>query len=267
MADDSVQDRATPVDAAAPGPTAKYKRLSLADLDLIARMHQQGRTRADIAVAVGCAPSSVSEAIQRLATTPDLVRALMAASSHQSLASWKKATTKAARRGDHRPAKEWLEMAHPELRPATAASVGQGGITIVIGTPQAPLALPVFDTTIHGPARPPRTLDAAFDTQTLDVTTSPVLNDPATSAQSFSDDEPKPPDTPHLRTAPGDWGGSPPLPAAGTQAPAGRLTLEVAQDCTALHAPAPPCTTPDPPADAPLSPLRLVDRGETPSNH
>ena len=125
-----------------------YGRLSIADLGLIARLHREGRTQRQIAAIVECSQPTVGYALRRLAANSEDIVAVMKARSQHALEHWEKATGIAANRGDHRPAREFIEAAHPELRPQQGNSAGGGGVTINIGMPGAPIALPVIDVQV-----------------------------------------------------------------------------------------------------------------------
>lgn len=122
-----------------------YGRLSIADLGLIARLHREGRTQREIAAIIQCSQASVCYALKRLSANSEDIVAVMKAKSQKALEQWELATEVAAKRGDHRPSREFIEAAHPELRPQPANSVGGGGVTIVIGTPGAPIPLPTIE--------------------------------------------------------------------------------------------------------------------------
>lgn len=122
-----------------------YGRLSIADLGLIARLAREGRTQRQIAAVIGCSQPTVSYAIRRLSANQDDLVAVMKAKSQKALEQWETATEVAAKRGDHRPAREFIEAAHPELRPQATNSAGGVGVTIVIGQPGSPVGLPTIE--------------------------------------------------------------------------------------------------------------------------
>jgi DNA-binding transcriptional ArsR family regulator len=135
------------------------RRLTLADIELLLRLHKDGRTQTEIATMLGVTQSAVSQQLARLNETPAVVQALMKGESVGVLAQWRRATRIAAKRGDHRPAREWIEAAHPELRPQQGNSAGGGGVTINIGMPGAPLALPTIEITPSRAALSPSVSD------------------------------------------------------------------------------------------------------------
>jgi hypothetical protein len=122
-----------------------YKRMSLADIELLLRMHEDGKTQEQIAEVIGCTQSAVSQQLAKLKETPAFVQALMKGDSLNALKQWKRATRIAAKRGDHRPAREWIEAAHPELRPQSNNHGGGGGVTVYVAVPGATNPRPVID--------------------------------------------------------------------------------------------------------------------------
>jgi hypothetical protein len=154
MADTDLASSSTDVatyqegDAAVQMSAKDFGRLSLEDLGEILRLSAKGWSQRKIAEFIGCSQPSVSYALTRMADSSAHLQALMRAKSHKALEQWADiAIPKAAERGDHRPARELLEAAHPELRPQPANSAGGGGVTINIGMPGQPIAPPVIDIT------------------------------------------------------------------------------------------------------------------------
>jgi hypothetical protein len=121
-----------------------FGRLSIADLGLVARLHKEGRSQQAIASVVGCSQQSISYTLKRLAAHSDDILSVMKAKSEQALEQWEQATKVGAKRGDHRPAKEFIEAAYPELRPTQGVNGGGGGVTINIGMPGQPVQLPTI---------------------------------------------------------------------------------------------------------------------------
>jgi hypothetical protein len=132
-------------DSEAIAPTSRYARLSLADTELILKLHLNGQTQTDIAQVIGCSQATVSSTIAKLKEAPEVTQALMRSDSLSAITDWKRARKAAAKRGDHRPSREWLEAAYPELRPQQGNSAGGGGVTINIGMPGQPIALPTIE--------------------------------------------------------------------------------------------------------------------------
>lgn len=125
---------------------ADYGRLSLDDLGEILRLSAKGWSQRKIAAFIGCSQPSVGYALQRMADSSGHVQALIRSKQQKALEQWADvAIPKAAERGDHRPARELIEMGQPELRPQPAGSGAGGGVTIIIGQPGSPVALPVID--------------------------------------------------------------------------------------------------------------------------
>lgn len=124
---------------------ADYGRLSVEDLALVLRLHSEGRTQRQIAAVIGCSQPAIHYTLQRFNLSQQDAQALMKAHSLEFIEDWKRASKKAADRGDHRPAREGLEAGTPELRPQPANSGAGGGVTINIGMPGQPVALPVIE--------------------------------------------------------------------------------------------------------------------------
>lgn len=125
--------------------TSKYSRLSLADIELALQLKSQGLTQVEIANVLKCSQSTVSQTFSRLEKAPQLVQALAKSEAPDMLQRWIRASRVAAKRGDHRPAREFIELAAPELRPQPSNSGSGGGVTINIGMPGQPLELPVIE--------------------------------------------------------------------------------------------------------------------------
>lgn len=121
--------------------------LSIEDHLEIARLKAKGWTQRKIAEFIGVSQPAVCKALQRMTDKQDVVQAVLKAQSVTAAKHWGTAMEKAAERGDHRPSRELIEAAYPELRPQQGHSAGGGGVTIVIGQPGAPIALP--DITIQ----------------------------------------------------------------------------------------------------------------------
>jgi transcriptional regulator with XRE-family HTH domain len=121
-------------DAAVHMSAPDYGRLSFEDLGEILRLASKGKTQRQIAELVGCSQPSVSYALKRMADGPDSIRALAKAKATQALEHWERATKTAADRGDHRPAREFIELAHTELRPQQQAQ-NHGGVTVIVAMP------------------------------------------------------------------------------------------------------------------------------------
>jgi transcriptional regulator with XRE-family HTH domain len=146
---DSVQALTAAVQAQPDQPvnnlTSKYTRLKLSDIELILRLQAEGCTHQQIADVVKCSRSTVTENLQRIKDAPNLLQALAKAESVPMLQRWIRASKTAAKRGDHRPAREFIELAAPELRPQQGNSGAGGWVTINIGMPGAPIQLPVIE--------------------------------------------------------------------------------------------------------------------------
>jgi predicted DNA-binding protein (UPF0251 family) len=146
MSEQALETIAT--DSPSEGLTSKYKRLTLADTELLLRLHDLGKTQPEIAAIMECSQSTVSTTLAKLKQTPAVTQALMKGESLNRLQDWKRASKVAAKRGDHRPAREWIEAAHPELRPTQGNTSGGGGVVINIGAPGQPLSPPAIDVQV-----------------------------------------------------------------------------------------------------------------------
>lgn len=111
-----------------------YGRLSLEDLGEILRLSAKGKSQRDIAAYVGCSQPAVSYALKRMADGPDSIRAIAKAKATNALKQWETSIEAAAKRGDHRPAREFIELAHSELRPQQTAQ-NHGGVTVIVAVP------------------------------------------------------------------------------------------------------------------------------------
>lgn len=123
-------------DAAVQMSAPDYGRLSLEDLGEILRLAAKGKSQREIAALVGCSQPSVSYALKRMADGPDSIRALAKAKATKALAQWETSIEHAAKRGDHRPAREFIELAHSELRPQQTGH-GSGGVTVIVAVPNS----------------------------------------------------------------------------------------------------------------------------------
>lgn len=147
MADEALQLEAG-TNSADTALTSKWARLSFSDIELLIRLHAANKTQTEIASILGCSQGTVSTTLAKLQSTPATVQALMKTDSVSAVHDWRRARKVAAKRGDHRPAREWIEEAHPDMRPQAANSAGGGGVVINIGMPGQPIALPTIDVQV-----------------------------------------------------------------------------------------------------------------------
>jgi hypothetical protein len=122
-------------------------RLSTTDIKAILELSTRGYTQVQIAEIVECSQATVSNTLRDFNRSPAVIRMLANGLSEESIDAWRTAMHKAADRGDHRPARELIEMANPELRPQPANSAGGGGVTVVVMQQGAvrPEDLPVIE--------------------------------------------------------------------------------------------------------------------------
>ncbi len=123
----------------------RYKRMTPVHVAIALQLAAEGRTQAEIASALHCDQSTISRVLQRVTDPKAVIQAIMKAGAIDRLTDWSRASKSASKRGDHRPAREWIEAAHPELRPAQGKDAGPG-VVVNIGFLQAPA--PATPTTI-----------------------------------------------------------------------------------------------------------------------
>lgn len=128
-----------------------YKRLTPAQMHLILQLAAEERQQIDIAEIVGVHVSTVSRFLKQIGDPHKVVQQVMQGDSIQALTDWKRARRIAAKRGDHRPSREWLEAAYPEMRPVQNQG-GAGGVTVVVAVPNSSNPLPVIE--VHNASTP-----------------------------------------------------------------------------------------------------------------
>lgn len=136
MSADSLQPSA-PTDTTAPAPTSKYARLSATDIRVALEMSDGGYTQTEIARVIGCSQSTISETLKAFSADAKSIAKQLRALTDESIEDWREARKIAAQRGDHRPARELLEAAHPDLRPLSAQHHGTGGVTVIVAVPNS----------------------------------------------------------------------------------------------------------------------------------
>lgn len=121
-----------------PAPlTSKSERLSISNIRTLLELHDNGARQVDIAAAVGCSQGTVSRILSQFAGTAEQVAKQLRTLTDESIQDWRNARKVAAKRGDHRPARELLEAAYPDLRPQHAAANGAGGVTVIVAVPNS----------------------------------------------------------------------------------------------------------------------------------
>lgn len=123
-----------------------YKRLTPAQMHLILQLASEERQQIEIADIVGVHVSTISRFLKQIGDPHKVVEQVMKGDSLAALTDWKRARRVAAKRGDHRPSREWLEAAYPELRPQPAAHGGGGGVTVIVAVPGGDNPLPSIAT-------------------------------------------------------------------------------------------------------------------------
>ncbi len=132
-------------DTSAVDLTSKYAKLSESDKHTIIYLASENVTQQEIAKRIGCAQSAVSYFLQRIGNPAKVVQAVLKSHELAAAEHWATAVEVAAKRGDHRPARELIETANPELRPQTANQGNSGGVTVIVGMPGAPVQLPTIN--------------------------------------------------------------------------------------------------------------------------
>jgi hypothetical protein len=136
----------TPSDSEPRELTSKYARLSTTDIRVVLEMSAGGYAQTEIAAVVGCAQSTVSDTLKAFKDDGKAVAIRLRALTDEAIEDWRKAKRVAAERGDHRPSKELVEMAHPELRSQGGNGAG-GGVTVYVAVPGANNPRPVINVT------------------------------------------------------------------------------------------------------------------------
>lgn len=124
--------------------TSKYTRLTSAQIAQIFRLKAQNVSQREIARILECHESSVSRALRAFEQSAEEITAVLKTKTEQAVDDWEQASKKAASRGDHRPARELIEAAHPKLRPAQNNQSGSG-VTVIVGMPGSPVQLPTIN--------------------------------------------------------------------------------------------------------------------------
>ena len=147
------------------------KRLTTSQMHLILHLAADNRTQVEIAGIVGVSQSTVSRFLSQVADPYKIVQQLMRGQTLEAMSDWRRARRKASKRGDHRPAREWIELAYPELRPQPTDH--STGVTVYVAVPGANNPRPVIDVvkskTLEG-----STIDAQQSESALCVSERPV---------------------------------------------------------------------------------------------
>jgi predicted transcriptional regulator len=112
--------------------TSRSRYLSAADIRTVLELHDRECTQVEIAAIVGCSQSTVSNTLRAFNADSKAVARQLRTLTDETIEEWRDAKKVAARRGDHRPAKELLEMAYPELRPQQQGHGAGGGVTVIV---------------------------------------------------------------------------------------------------------------------------------------
>lgn len=111
--------------------TKRSYRLHDADIALAIRLAADGMHQDAIAKRLGVTQSAISLLLAKYRPTVDAARALIHAKAGKVAKQWLRAVPVAARKGDHRPAKDWLAAAGvvaatPENNQQVLIQIGDG---------------------------------------------------------------------------------------------------------------------------------------------
>lgn len=98
---------------------------------------ENGATLREVAAEIGVAHTTVWRWLRTYEAQQESVTKYLALRALQRVEDWETASEKAASKGDHRPAKDWLLHAKA-IEPVNEGSQGTS-IAIIIGTPEQPL--------------------------------------------------------------------------------------------------------------------------------
>ena len=102
---------------------------------------QDGQTLQQAATALGLSPSTAYRRLKLIEEDQDTgVVKLLQANGLKLVDDWMRASSKAADKGDHRPAKDALLHAKA-IEPVNDGSQGRTNIAIMIGTPEQPITI------------------------------------------------------------------------------------------------------------------------------
>jgi hypothetical protein len=101
---------------------------------------ENGATTAEASKLAGFTRQTGHRILLRYEGKLDAVKKLLAAKAMQAAEDWIKASTVASGKGNHVPAKELLQTIRA-VEPIESSQGGNVGVTIVIGTPEAPIRI------------------------------------------------------------------------------------------------------------------------------
>jgi hypothetical protein len=122
-------------DTEAIAPTSRSARLSATDIRAVLELHDGGYKQVEIAQIVGCSQATVSNTLKAFSDDAKQVARQLRTLTDETIEDWREARKIAAKRGDHRPARELLEAAYPDLRPQPAHGNNTGGVTVIVAVP------------------------------------------------------------------------------------------------------------------------------------
>lgn len=127
--------------------TSRSSYLSASDIRLLLELHDHGKTQVEIAQTLKCSQSTVSRTLKAFDADAKSIARHLRAYTDETVEDWREARKVAAKRGDHRPARELLEAAYPELRPVSNHAGTSGGVTVIVAVPNGNNPLPQITVT------------------------------------------------------------------------------------------------------------------------
>lgn len=113
-------------------PVTDYKRLTRADLALILKLHDDGRSQTFIAQQIGCHQSSVSDVLIDFKDTTTIARQKARNLSYKAVQKLDEAMDTAAEKGRSGPQEAILRLAGLLEQEGT-----KGGVTVIVGGQEA----------------------------------------------------------------------------------------------------------------------------------
>jgi hypothetical protein len=113
-------------------PRQKYARIKIDQKVHVLTLHAQGLTCRDIAKTLGLSHQRVSDITKAVQDYKDAARDILESHAKKAATAWTSAIPKAAKKGDHRPARDLL-IATGVISPTESTS---SGVTVVVNMPQ-----------------------------------------------------------------------------------------------------------------------------------
>lgn len=129
----------TPTDTSNVAPEPQSPSTDLSEAVTLRDLIRDGLTVQEAGRQLGISRSTAFRRLQLIEEDIDRgVFNLLTAKALDRVEDWEEASQKAASKGDHRPAKDWLLHAKA-IEPVNDGSQGRTNIAIVIGTPEQPI--------------------------------------------------------------------------------------------------------------------------------